>query len=218
MIKSYTQKGKVNFTPSPTKNKIGILGGTFNPIHLGHVDMAQKLYYEFSLDEVMLVVSGDPPHKNSAQMPSAKHRFNMVLKAAENLPFANVSDIEIARPGKIYTVDTLRILKNENPSAEYFYIIGADTLFQLESWKEFSEVFKLCSFICMEREGSSRKDCLVKAADLSKNYSAKIYFSSYKGKPISSTAVREVLQKGQSAADLIPAEVERYIEENGLYK
>ena len=197
---------------------IGILGGTFDPIHLGHIGIAERVFMEFSLSSVIILVSGDPPHKKRADMASARQRYEMACLACSSRGFIIPSDIELKRKGKIYTVDTMRILRELYPHDNLHYIIGADTLYELESWKDPEELMRLTSFICIGRPGRSRMDNMLMAAKLTERYGADIRLSDATGPDISSTRIREMISAGEDAGGLLDIKVKEYIERNGLYK
>ena len=198
--------------------RIGLLGGTFNPVHKGHVDIAEKVFLEFSLSCVYFLVSGNPPHKMPEDVVQAKNRYDMVCLATSAHDFLLPSDIEIKREGKIYTVDTLRQLKARYPNDEFYYIIGSDTLFELESWKSSSMVFKMVKFICIKRQGAGRRSVEAEAKLLNEKYGAQIYMSEFSGPDISSTMIRNAIKRGESIDGLVDKKVEEYIAKNGLYK
>ena len=197
---------------------IGILGGTFDPIHRGHIEIAERVFLEFSLSSVLIMVSGDPPHKKRADMASARQRYEMACIACASRSFLLPSDIELRRRGKIYTVDTMRILRELYPHDNLYYIIGADTLYELEGWKDPEELMRLTSFICIGRPGRSRYDNVRMAAALRERYGANIMLSDSMGPEISSTDIRERIAAGADTGDMLDRKVGEYIRDNGLYK
>lgn len=131
--------------------RIGIMGGTLDPVHNGHIEIARSVRAELGLDGVMLLPAGDPPHKKRES--DKLDRLEMAKRAAAEFDWMFVSDLEIARKGTTYTVDTLRALKRKQPDAEWIYIIGADTLNILDSWRNFPEIAQLCAFAAVSRPG-----------------------------------------------------------------
>lgn len=198
--------------------KVGILGGTFNPVHAGHISLAVKVYQEFNLSRLLLLPSGNPPHKSPSELAPAHHRLNMLCLAAKNHPFLEISNMETSRSGVIYTVDTLSQLTHDQPDSEFYFIIGSDTLFELESWKNIEEVFRLTNFICMKRPGNSFLQIVIEIERLNSIYGKKIKLSNYAGIPISSSEIREAIAKGRHPVENLPEEVEAYIEQYGLYR
>lgn len=187
--------------------RIGILGGTFDPIHHGHLSLARAAQKQFQLDKVLFVPAFIPPHKKErADITPAPYRYRMVEMAVLDEPDFEVSDIEYARPEISYTADTLRRLKAMHPDAEFFLILGEDSLVSLPSWKEPEEIFKMAGILAAKRPGSA-------AAEL-KN----INWIDMPECPLSSSQIRESLRSGKfEAGDFFPAKVEQYIKKMKLY-
>lgn len=131
------------------KERIGVMGGTFDPIHMGHIQMAKAAQAEAKLDRVLVIPTGNPPHKTG--LAPAEDRWKMVCAACAQDPALEPSRVELDRTGVIYTVDTLSILKEKYPKAEFFFIIGADTLMELTHWRSFEAVLKMCTFLVCPR-------------------------------------------------------------------
>lgn len=196
--------------------KVGIFGGTFNPIHCGHLMMSEYLREECGLEEVILMPTGNPPHK-VAQV-SASERNEMVRIAVADNCYFSVSDLETNRQGLSYTVDTIRELQKEE-DREMYFIIGLDTLFELKSWKKFEELAKEIRFIVALRPNYMQKNLMEQELDFLKNqYNANIELVQTPLYEISSSELRDRLAKGKSVRYLIPNEVIQYIEEKGLYR
>lgn len=194
---------------------MGIMGGTLDPVHNGHLEIAQAVQAACGLDGVMLLPAGDPPHKKRER--DRWDRLEMARLAAQDCPGMVVSDVEVSREGTTYTVDTLRQLRQEHPDVEWTYIIGADTVCALASWKDFAQVAKLCAFAAVGRPGCAQqrtRDC---AASLEKEYGARIQFLDVDGPDISSTEIRARVAENRPIAGYVPEKVERYIREKGLY-
>jgi nicotinate-nucleotide adenylyltransferase len=198
-------------------NRIGILGGTFNPIHNGHLAIANIAIYEFLLGEVVFLPLGQPPHKRNEYIASADHRLNMIKLAIEHEKRFSVNSMELYREGYTYTVDTLEILARENKNADYYYIIGADTLFELKTWKNFERVFCLTNFICVLRPGQDDIEAKEYADTLNDKYGYKFFIAKEKGPDISSSYIRELVEKKRFNQGLVPDKVARYIEKNQIY-
>ena len=198
------------------KRKIGILGGTFNPIHVGHIYMAARAYKEFSLDKVLFVPVGDPPHKKDIEVVDKEHRYTMVEIGIDGLEGMEVSRLEIERQGATYTIDTLNAFKEESDD-EFYYIIGADTLFEITTWKRYEEVLKLTEFICFSRPGYETEKVNKYIDFFREKYSKKIYMSEYRGIDVSSNEIRKRVKSSESIKGLVSDGVETYIKENGLY-
>ena len=193
--------------------RIGIMGGTLDPVHNGHIEIARSVRAKLGLDGVMLLPAGDPPHKKRES--DKLDRLEMAKRAAAEFDWMFVSDLEIARKGTTYTVDTLRALKRKQPDAEWIYIIGADTLNILDSWRNFPEIARLCAFAAVSRPGVSGERAY--AALLKERYGAEIIFAKASGPDISSTAIRARVAEGRSIRGLAPDSVCDYIREKGLY-
>lgn len=197
--------------------RIGILGGTFDPVHYAHLATVEFIRCKYKLDKIMFIPSGNPPHK-LWNITDKYDRYNMVVLATANNENFVVSDMEIEKVGKTYTVDTLREIKKTYPTCEIFFITGADAICDIETWKDVEENFKLATFIAATRPGIS----LLRAQDyiekLEKKYNAKIINVYVPSLDISSTYIRDQLSLGKSIRYLVPEEVYRYIHEKCLYK
>jgi len=170
------------------------------------------------LDLILLLPNGNPPHKQDLFIASKFHREQMLEIFTKKYPFMHVCPIELRREGYIYTVDTLKFLKKElGQEVDLYYIIGTDTLFELESWKDFLTVFSLTDFICVMRPGDSPVNVQEKLEYFKNTYGKIIRISRYKGLDISSTLVRERLRQKQSIHGLVPEEVEEYLVKNDVY-
>ena len=195
--------------------KIGILGGTFDPVHNGHIEIAMAAMEALGLDQVALMPSGDPPHKTRAT--DKQDRLCMAQIAAQGRRGLYASDIEINRQGATYTVDTLSILAAEHPEVEWTYILGADALNKLDSWKEFPRVARLCSFAAVSRPGCDEDLARLRARAISSCYKTRVDLLPVSGPPLSSTAGRHRVAEGLDIGDCVPQEVAAYIRERGLY-
>ncbi len=197
--------------------RIGILGGTFNPIHTAHTQAALAVRSQFALQEVLILPSGVPPHKPA--VAGAHHRLAMCHLAADGLEGVRVSDMEVLREGVTYTVDTLRALKARYLAhTVFFYIIGADTLSEIITWKESGEVVKLCEFVALYRPGVSKDMDMLREDFLAQFPEAKLHVAQFDGMNISSSDIRARIAMGLPADGLICPEVQEYIRMNGLYQ
>lgn len=195
--------------------KAGILGGTLDPIHNGHIEIALKAMEVLGLDAVALMPSGDPPHK--PRVTDKRDRLAMVKLAAEAHPGLYASDIEINREGRTYTVDTLSALSVEQPDAKWTYIIGADTLNTLDSWREFPRVARLCDFAVINRPGCDVELAKLRAQSVEACFGTKVAMLPLSGPALSSTKLREQVAAGEDISPYVPASVAEYIREHGLY-
>ncbi len=199
--------------------KIGICGGTFDPVHTAHLAVAELVKSEYGLDKVLFIPSGMPPHKDLKNVTEPGHRLKMVQCAVCSNPGFEAVSMEIERSGYTYTVDTLKELHSIYPKGtEFFYIIGADVVMDLLTWRNAREVFALTSFIAVMRPGFSDDDFNSRLAELKENYNANINCMEIPLLDISSTYIRERVKEGKSIKYLVDHKVLEYIVENNLYK
>ena len=211
--------------------RIGLFGGTFNPIHLGHLRGAEEIWQAFQLDEVIFIPSSIPPHKATEKVMEAKHRLEMVRLATSSNPHFSTSDLELSRTGRSFSIDTIRFFRERQEDA-FFFILGGDAFAEIETWKDFQNLFSLCHFVVILRPGSEKNissspfpETLVPNFRYDPGERAwvhltghRVYFKEILFLDISSTKVRELLERGGTARYLIPAEVEAYIQTYGLYR
>jgi len=186
--------------------RIGVLGGTFDPVHNGHVYLAKKICQKLALDKVIFIPTYLPPHKKGVKVTPAKHRYNMLkLAISENKKF-KISDMEIKRKGRSYSVETLRRLRKKyGKKAELFFITGSDSLKELDKWKNLSEILRLCKFVIVERPGfkvNRKPDGLI--------------LLHINAKDVSSSNIRSQIES-KSVKSLIPTKVKAYISRYKLY-
>jgi nicotinate-nucleotide adenylyltransferase len=199
--------------------KIGILGGTFDPIHMGHLILGEIIRDSFKLDKILFIPSGNPPHKNAHKITDAKDRLNMVELAVQSNQFFEVSDIEIKRSGFTYTIDTLTELSNiYDGKAVLHMVTGADVIMDILLWKEPLKLLSMCSFISVYRPGYDEKKLIDEAARLKNEYNANIKIFKAPLIDLSSTEIRNRVKEDKTIKYLVPKAVEDYIIENGLYK
>lgn len=199
--------------------KIGILGGTFNPIHFGHLLIAESVRESFDLDKVIFIPSGQPPHKPDSEVIDPEHRLKMVRRAVVSNPFFEASRVEIDTNGFTYTVNTLQTLKKlYGGETELYFIIGADVIPELTTWKEFRTVFGLCEFIAVRRPGIAKKSSEATITKLKSEYAARISLAEAPLIEISSSEIRERCFAGKSLKYMVTQEVEDYIRSEGLYR
>lgn len=197
--------------------KLGILGGTFNPIHIGHLIAAQEVLDKMNLDKIIFMPSGNPPHKQNSEVLPVNHRYEMVKLAIEDNTNFEISDYEAKRAGKTYTYDTLIGLKSMNNNVEIYFIVGFDTLKEMDSWKRVDDVFKMCSFIVVNR-GNPPVEMHMEIEKKKAKYNGNIVVVDIPDINISSTELRERIKLNCSIKYLIPDNVINYIFQNGLYR
>lgn len=198
--------------------KIGIMGGTFNPIHIGHLLLAETALSQEKLHAVMFLPSGKSYMKQEDDILDAQHRIKMVELAIQDNPAFFVSDMEILRKGNTYTCDTLTQLKKAHPQNEYYFILGADCLFSIESWKDPQRIFAQCSILAAVRNGVALDRMQEKCEALKERYGARIKLLSFPETAISSTDIRKKVAEGKSIRYMVPEAVRNYIETNGLFQ
>jgi nicotinate-nucleotide adenylyltransferase len=187
--------------------KIGILGGTFNPIHIGHLILAEEVREKLFLDKIIFMPAYLPPHKNNSHIIEAGHRYAMIQAAIKENPFFSVSDIEIKRQGRSYTIDTLRQLKKLYPEDELYFITGSDLLKYLDDWKDLSEIISMVKFVVATRPGY--------ALEKIPSYIATV---AIRAVDISAFEIRDAIKDNKSFRYLVPESVFTYITKNNLYR
>lgn len=197
---------------------IGILGGTFDPVHLGHVAIARAVRAALSLPLVLLLPSGQPPHKREQNMAGAQHRLRMAELATQGVEGLAASDMEIRRPGTTYTVDTLLQIAAERPDWRVHYIVGSDTLLDILSWREVAHALRLCTLVAVMRPGQTSPEVQRQCAYLYERFGARPILLPIDGPDISSRQVRALAASGGSLRGLVPPAVEQYIAAHGLYQ
>lgn len=197
--------------------KIGIMGGTFNPIHYAHLTLAEFAKEQFAFDKVMFLPSKKPAHKSNKELADDNHRFNMVELAIQNNEGFYVSDIEFKREGSTFTIDTIRFLTENSKDTEYYFIIGGDSLFNFEKWRSAGEILKLCHLAAAARGEYDILDVKNKINELNSKYDADIQYLSIPGMDISSSRIRERLSNNKTVRYLIPDGVIEYIQKFNLY-
>lgn len=204
----------------PKRSRLGILGGTFDPPHIGHMLMAQSALERFDLDQVIFVPAGVPPHKRRLDISDADHRLGMVAAATRQHPAFSVDPLELRRQGCSYTIDTIHILRQRNPDSEFFFLIGADSLRDLHSWKRIDELLRLCRFITFVRPGESMQSIEEGVARLPARWRDALLADLTPGREVnvSSTEIRQRVASGLSIRYLVPDDVLAYITDHALYR
>ena len=204
-----------------TRERIGILGGTFDPIHMGHLIIAEQARDQYALDRVLLIPSGHSYFKDSRTrkvLPAQTRLLMTEIAAGDHAPF-EVSDIEVNRPGNTYSYETLEELKSRNPKAELYFIVGADTVCSMRTWREPGRIFNACTVLAAIREDQVDPEQLRQETEaLERDFGARILPVSIPNIGISSTDIRGRAAAGKSIHYLVPDPLERYIIETGIYK
>ncbi len=202
------------------QRRIGIFGGTFNPIHAGHLVIAEEVYDYHNLSKILFMPANIPPHKYAEGLADAHHRYKMVEEAIRGNDKLEVSDLEIKREGKSYTIDTVQdVLRSYGRECEIFLIMGADSLSELELWKDVKELSQLCHFVVVNRPEYSVDVPDSLAGVVGNDTVSEIERLRVQISPIgiSSTDIRKRLREGADVSGLVPSCVEAYIREHGLY-
>ncbi len=192
---------------SEHNKKTGILGGTFDPPHKGHILIAEAAYAQLGLDQVLFIPSKEPPHKNRPDIINAEVRSEMVELALEARPGFSVCRIEIEKSGVSYSVDTLRKLKEVEPDTQFYFIIGSDAIPELKTWKNIDEIFSLCKFAVGMRLGFKEYQVPERMVLLEGVFP-----------DISSSRIRQMLRSGESAESFLGRAVYKFIKERKLYQ
>ena len=202
------------------REKIGIMGGSFNPIHMGHLIVAQDAAQAFELNRVIFVPAAIPPHKLSQTMVTPEQRMDMVRLALGDRSEWEASDEEIRRGGVSYSIDTVRHFAAVNPDAELYFIIGGDTLPELHTWKDIATLLDLCKFVTMVRPGFEPEKLRKAGLKLEARHLEGLIQRVTTGHVIgvSSTEIRMRVAKSEPIRYLVPELVERYIHEHALYR
>lgn len=199
--------------------KIGLMGGTFDPIHVGHLVTAEEARQQFDLDYVIFVPAGVPPHKDSETISLPEHRYLMTSLAVMSNPAFFVSRIEIEQQEPTYTIDTVKHFGSwKNPEPEVFFITGADAILEIFTWKDYEELLRLCTFIAVSRPGYSL-DRFHETLDRTlPEMRQKVHLLEIPALAVSSTFIRERVALGKTIKYLTPEPVEQYIKKHDLYR
>jgi len=186
--------------------KLGILGGTFNPVHIGHLILAEEAWEKLGLDKIIFIPANLPPHKDNVDIANPKARLKMLKLAIKGNKHFAVSDIEMKRPGRSYTIDTIRVLKQQYTQDELYFIIGSDLLKYLDEWRDLGTIMSIVKFIAATRPGYPLE-----------NIPAYIKTLSIRAVDISGFSVRQCVKKNKSFRYLVPEAVFKYIKKNKIY-
>jgi len=213
--------------------RLGLFGGSFNPIHLGHLRAAVEVREAFNLDRLLLIPSAHPPHKERRDMAEAIDRLKMVDLAVQNVPFLEACNIELTRPAPSYTIDTLRYFHNHSdPRSAIYFVVGIDAFSEINTWKSYRELLATAHFIVMTRPGPRVKNLQgFIHTNISSQYEYRPESNEYRHPQwysifcfdithldISATQIREKVRLGRSIRFLVPDAVEYFIMKKGLYK
>ncbi len=193
-------------------SKIGIYGGSFNPIHIGHINIIKGFYDELKLDKIIVIPSAVSPHKSNEELESGVHRLNMCKIALSKFPFCEVSEIEFNRNGKSYTIDTLKELKRIYPSDDFCLLMGEDMFMTIDRWYQSEAIFEIAEICCAPRSLNSKAKLVEKALELKENYNSfRSSICDINYVEASSTDARN------GVVTALTDEVKEYIKSNSLY-
>ena len=200
------------------KKRIGILGGTFDPIHYGHLIIAQLALESCQLDYLYFVPAGEPPHKKKNAVTSTVHRMQMVEMAIADHHQFQLCDYEVKREKPSYTVHLLTYFQQQHPEGDLYLIMGADSLMELETWYHYEELFPLATIIVMKRDGAPDLILEEKARHFIQHHGARITLAPSLRIDLSSSAIRQRVAQGKSIRCLTPEQVREYIDTHQLYR
>lgn len=199
--------------------KVGILGGTFDPIHCAHLILAEHAWEQFRLDTVLLMPNAEPPHKENQEITPAFHRSRMVQLAIEDNSHLKLSNFELEREGPTYTADTISLLCREHPECKYYFILGADSLFYIDKWYHPEQILENATIIAAVRGDAQQKDLQKQIAVLKERCpSSQIEILDTPHIEISSTMIRENIRQGKTIKYYVPKDVEKYIYQQKIYQ
>jgi len=198
--------------------KAGVFGGTFDPVHIGHLAMAERVRCELKLDRVIFVPANVSPFKSDQLNSSGKHRLAMVRLAIQGNDYFAVSEAELQRGGTSYTVDTMELFSQENPEAEFFFIMGMDSIWELNGWKDVDRLAELCQLVVVTRPGYEIQSDRLCELGLSQLVWDRTCFLEVPGLEIAARDLRQRVKNNQSVRYLLTPEVEEYIRKNDLYR
>lgn len=200
------------------QKKVGIMGGTFNPVHIGHLILAENAYEQFNLETILFMPLKIPPHKRHDHIASDEHRVNMLEYSILDNPHFELSRIELDRGNITRTCDTLTFLKNNNPDTDYYFILGADSIFQIESWKKPDIIFDSATIVVARRNCLTDDNLMSHISLLSKKYNAKIEILDTPNIDLSSKLIRERVLNASTINYYVQPDVRKYIDKHNLYR
>lgn len=195
-----------------------IFGGTFDPIHNGHVNIAYEALEKLNLDEIIFMPSGDPPHKADKNITAGLLRLEMTRMVVECNEKFSVSDYEIMKKGKSYTYETMKYFSEKHKNTQWYFIAGLDSLMYIHKWAKPEEIFKKCKVIILVRSGFKNHEVIERKEQIEKDYETEIILLDIPRLDISSTEIRERIRSNRYCGHLMPRDVEYFAETVGLYK
>lgn len=194
-----------------------IFGGTFDPIHNGHLHIAYEALYKLKLDKIIFMPAGNPPHKIGSDVTDALHRYEMVKQAIVKEKNFEINDYEISKNGFSYTFETIEYVKKNEKDTEWYFISGMDCLIEIENWKNVDRILNLCKMVVFNRPGYDFQTAIKQKELLEKKYNKEIIFLDIPLMDISSSFIRKKIKNGENVSYLMPDEVYNYICSENLY-
>ncbi len=202
---------------SDRERRIGIMGGTFDPIHNAHLTLARQAYEQFSLDEIWMLPNGNPPHKRNTRQADVEYRIDMIRLAIQEIPYLKLCDIERSGQNYHYTYETLQQLNKKYPDTVFYFIMGADSLFDFDQWKEPGIISRECILLAAVRDHHRLGEIEERIRELEEKYESRIYILGTPNMDIASEDIRKALADKSEISHLVPAAVENYIRQHNLY-
>lgn len=200
------------------KKRIGLMGGTFDPVHNAHLKLAERAYRQFSLDEVWMLPNGNPPHKQEKKQEDVMHRMEMLRLAIDGIPWLKLCSLESSGNKYHYTYETLQMLHEIYSEIQFYFIMGADSLFDFDDWKAPEIISKKCIILAANREHCRLAKIQSRIEELHKRYGADIRILDTPDMDIASSEIRQWIRQDKDISNVVPAMVVDYIEEHSLYK
>jgi nicotinate-nucleotide adenylyltransferase len=197
---------------------MAIFGGTFDPIHIGHVHIAYEALYNLHLDKILFMPAGNPPNKINKNITDAQIRYDLVEKAVENENQFEISDYEINKKENSYTYETIELFNDMQSDTKWYFLIGADSLMDLDNWKNVDRIFSNCKIVVYNRAGFEVEEVLNQKKHLEQKFNKEIIFLNMPIIDISSTKIRESIKEGRNVDYLLPGGVYEIIDKRHLYK
>lgn len=201
-----------------TKKRVGIMGGTFDPVHNAHLTLAKRAYEQFALDEIWMLPNGNPPHKKNTRQADVECRMQMIRLAIQGIPYLKLCDEERSGGEFHYTCETLGRLREEHPDTVFYFIMGADSLFEFDRWREPELISRECILLAAVRDHCQREEIRKRIEELKDRFGAEIYILDTPNMDISSVDIRELISQNRDISYMVPPAVEEYIRGQGLYE
>ncbi len=200
-----------------TKKRIGIMGGTFDPVHNAHLTLAEQAYRQYGLDEIWMLPNGNPPHKRNTRQAGMEHRMHMLRLAIQDIPYLKLCDVEQSGAVYHYTYETLQQLNRAYPDTTFYFIMGADSLFEFDGWKEPGIISRECILLAAVRDDHPGEELKARIRVLEARYGARIYLLDTPRMDIASEEIRRLLADGKDVSGMVPAAVAAYMGRHHLY-